>query len=129
VIFNYGNVLVFAAVALLFVGVSLLLSKLLRPHVYDTEKLTSYECGMRPVGSAWVQFSVRFYLVALAFIVFDVEILFLFPWSVVFQAAGMAALVKMGIFIAILLLGLAYAWQRGDLDWVKKVVSTEEGSF
>lgn len=128
-LFNYGNVLVFATVAFLFVAVSMLLSKLLRPRVFDTEKLTSYECGMRPVGSAWVQFSVRFYLVALAFIVFDVEILFLFPWSVVFKAAGLAALVKMGIFIAILLLGLAYGWQRGDLDWVKKVVSTEEGSF
>lgn len=128
-IFNYGNVLVFAAVAILFVTVTMLVSRLLQPHVYDTEKLTTYECGMRPVGTAWVQFSIRFYLVALAFIVFDVEILFLFPWSVVFQAAGLAALVKMGIFIAILLLGLAYAWQRNDLDWVKKVVTPEAGSF
>jgi NADH-quinone oxidoreductase subunit A len=129
VIFNYGNVLVFAIAATLFVTVTMLVSRLLQPSVYDTEKLTSYECGMRPVGSAWVQFSIRFYLVALAFIVFDVEILFLFPWSVVFTAAGIAALVKMGIFIAILLLGLAYAWQRSDLDWVKQVMSPEEGSF
>ncbi len=128
-IFNYGNVLVFAIAATLFVTVTMLVSRLLQPSVYDTEKLTSYECGMRPVGSAWVQFSIRFYLVALAFIIFDVEILFLFPWSVVFTAAGLAALVKMGIFIAILLLGLAYAWQRSDLDWVKQVMSPEEGSF
>lgn len=128
-IFDYANVVVFLVVGILFLGVSLLMSRLLQPRVYDSEKLTSYECGMRPVGSAWVQFSVRFYLVALAFIIFDVEILFLFPWAVVFQEMGMAALVKMGIFVGILLLGLAYIWQRGDLDWVKRVVSAEEGSF
>lgn len=128
-IFDYANVVVFLVVGILFVGVSLLLSRLVQPRVHDSEKLTSYECGMRPVGSAWVQFSVRFYLVALAFIIFDVEILFLFPWAVVFKGMGMAALVKMGIFVGILLLGLAYIWQRGDLDWVKRVVSAEEGSF
>lgn len=128
-IFDYANVVVFLVVGVLFLGVSLGMSRLLQPRVFDSEKLTSYECGMRPVGSAWVQFSVRFYLVALAFIIFDVEILFLFPWAVVFKGMGVAALVKMGIFVGILLLGLAYIWQRGDLDWVKRVVSAEEGSF
>lgn len=128
-IFNYGNVFVFLAVALAFLGVSLVLSRIFRPRVFDSEKLTSYECGMRPVGSAWVQFSIRFYLVALAFIVFDVEVLFLFPWAVVFRQLGAFALVEVTIFISILLVGLAYIWQRGDLDWVKKVVSVEEGSF
>jgi NADH-quinone oxidoreductase subunit A len=79
----------------------------------------NYECGEEPVGSPWVKFNIRFYMVALGFIIFDVETVFLFPWAVVFKELGLFAFVEMMIFVAILLVGLAYIWAKGDIEWVK----------
>lgn len=112
-------VLLFLLVGLLIVGITLLISRILQPRKDYPEKYIPYECGELPQGDAWVQFNIRFYVIALIFIIFDVEVLFLFPWAVVFDKMGMVAFVEMLIFIVILLVGLAYVWAKGDLTWVK----------
>jgi NADH-quinone oxidoreductase subunit A len=125
-LFDFANVLVFTALGLGFVGVNLLIGKLLRPSNPQTRKLSTYECGEPATGSAWVNFNIRFYLVALVFIIFEVEIAFLFPVAVVFRGLvesgeGMLAIIKAFIFVGILFLGLIYSWVKGDLEWVKKI--------
>ena len=127
-LFDFANVLVFTVLGLGFVGVNLLIGKLLRPSNPQTRKLSTYECGEPATGSAWVNFNIRFYLVALVFIIFEVEIAFLFPVAVVFRdlvesGEGMLAFIKAFIFVGILFLGLIYSWVKGDLEWVKKVKS------
>ena len=117
---GFANVLLFMAVALMFLVGSLLFARILRyKGKYSPEKYISYECGEDPTGSAWIQFNIRFYVIALIFIIFDVEIIFLLPWAVVFKQLGMFAFVEGLIFIAILAVGLAYVWAKGDLQWVK----------
>ncbi|MBI1909907.1 MAG: NADH-quinone oxidoreductase subunit A [Deltaproteobacteria bacterium] len=125
-LFQFGNVLVFILLAVGFVLASLLIGSLIRPSVPSTMKQSSYECGEEPVGSAWVNFNIRFYIIALLFIIFDVEIAFMFPVGVVFkqwvaEGKGLTALVEILIFSLILLFGLAYVWIKGDLEWVKKI--------
>jgi len=125
---QFATVFIFVLVGFLFAGIALGVAKLLRPHNPFPGKLTTYECGETPVGSSWVRFNVRFYLIALFFIVFDVEVVFLFPWAVVFKQLfplpqlGRLVFWEMAIFLAILTVGLAYIWVKGDLDWVKKLV-------
>ena len=118
-VLQFANVLVFLAVGILFLLVTLILSSLFRPSKYSPEKLTSYECGENPTGSPWIQFNIRFYVFALIFIIFDVEAAFLIPWAVAFKKLGMIAFVEGLIFIAILAVGLAYVWAKGDLHWVR----------
>ncbi len=125
-LFNFANVLVFMVVGAAFVGVNLLIGRLLRPSNPQTRKLATDECGEPATGSAWVNFNVRFYIVALIFIIFEVEIAFLFPVATVFrrwveEGRGLFAFVEIFLFIGILTLGLAYAWIKGDLEWIKKV--------
>ncbi len=125
-LFDFANVLVFTALGLGFVGVNLLIGRLLRPSNPQPRKLSTYECGEPATGSAWVNFNIRFYIVALIFIIFEVEIAFLFPVATVFRrwlesGQGLFAFVEIVIFIGILFLGLIYAWVKGDLEWVKKV--------
>ena len=93
------------------------------------EKLNSYECGEVPEGSAWVKFNVRFYVIALSFIIFDVEVMFMVPWAVVFQELGFHAFVDLFIFVTILLIGYAYVWAKGDLDWVKMKMKYAHGRY
>lgn len=130
-LFNFGNVLVFFLVAAGFVFLSLMIGRFVRPHAPSPGKLDTYECGELPTEDAWVNFNIRFYLFALLFIIFDVEIAFMFPVSAVFRqwiqdGSGLLALVEIGIFVLILLLGLVYAWVKGDLEWVKKFVLSEK---
>jgi NADH:ubiquinone oxidoreductase subunit 3 (subunit A) len=110
---------VFLAVAVGFLVVNLLVWKVIRPSRYSEEKLTTYECGENPTGSAWIQFNIRFYVFALIFIVFDVEAVFLLPWAVVFRELGPLAFIEGLVFIAILVVALAYVWRKGDLEWVR----------
>jgi NADH-quinone oxidoreductase subunit A len=110
---------VFVAVAIGFLVVNLLVWKVIRPSRYSEEKLTTYECGENPTGSAWIQFNIRFYVFALIFIVFDVEAVFLLPWAVVFRKLGMVAFTEGLVFIVILAVALAYVWRKGDLEWVR----------
>lgn len=130
-LFNFGNILVFLIVGIGFVLVSLTLSRLLRPCVPFKEKLSTYECGEIPVEGGRINFNIRFYIMALVFIVFDVEIAFMFPVGAVFKSwvqegNGLLALIEIGLFILILLLGLVYVWVKGDFEWMKQVVVGEE---
>jgi NADH-quinone oxidoreductase subunit A len=117
---DYLGVLMLLLAGLLFVGVSLTVAGLVRPSKVTPQKVMPYECGENPVGPGWVQFNIRFYVFALIFLIFDVEAVFLFPWAVVFQELGLFAFVEGLIFIAILVIGLAYVWAKGDLEWVRK---------
>jgi NADH-quinone oxidoreductase subunit A len=115
----YAAVLAFLVVAVAFLVVNLLVWKLIRPSRPSEEKLTTYECGENPTGSAWIQFNIRFYVFALIFIIFDVEAVFLLPWAVVFRELGVLAFAEGLVFIAILAVALAYVWRKGDLEWVR----------
>jgi NADH-quinone oxidoreductase subunit A len=110
-------VAVFAAMIVAFGLVSLAAARLLRPHRPDPVKLDNYECGAEPIGPAWVQFPVGFYLVALVFVVFDALAVFLFPWALVLRAVGPAAFWVMAAFVGIIGLGWLYAYREGVLEW------------
>lgn len=125
---GYAMVLLFIIGGVLFVMGGIVTSRLLSPNRPNPEKNSTYECGEDPVGNARIQLNNRFYVAALIFLIFDVEVIFLFPWATVFaekaliteaQAWGYFALAEVLLFAGILLLGLAYVWVKGDLDWVK----------
>jgi NADH-quinone oxidoreductase subunit A len=114
---EYVPIMMFLIVAA-GVGVALMvLGRLLGPQNPNAEKLSAYECGFVAFEEAHIQFDVRYYLIAIMFIVFDLEIAFVFPWAVVFRDLGMVGLVEMGIFLSLLLLGFIYAWKKGALEW------------
>ena len=119
---SHAAILAFLVVAVGFLVVNLIVWKILRPSRFSEEKLTTYECGENPTGSAWVQFNIRFYVFALLFIIFDVEAVFLLPWAVVFRELGHEGplvLMEGLVFITILAVALAYVWRKGDLEWVR----------
>ena len=116
---QHASILVFLVAITGLMSFVLVLWKLLRPERHDEEKLTTYECGEEPVGNAWIQFNIRFYVFALIFVVFDVEAVFLLPWAVVFRELGTLAYVEGLVFIGILAVALAYVWRKGDLSWVR----------
>jgi len=123
---EYATVLVFIALGAVTVVLMLGISRLFGPREPNAVKLSTYECGEVPYGASWVQFNIRFYVVALIFIVFDVEVALLYPWAVVFQRLGLLAFVEALVFIVILLAGLAYLWKEGDLEWVRTLQETPE---
>lgn len=133
---EFGKILIFLIGGLLFLSASFLVARLVRPNRPNEQKLETYESGEQALGTAWAQFNMRFYIVALMFILFEVEIVFLFPWSTVFAnkeliretngAWGWFSLVEMILFIFMLALGLAYAWIHGLLDWVNPVSKTTD---
>lgn len=133
---DYQIILLFALGGFFGIFGALATSWLLRPRRPNEEKLTTYECGEEPTGSAWGKFNIRFYVVALVFVLFETELLFLFPWAIVFgnkelnEASagqwGILAFVEMGLFILILIVGLAYVWAKGFLDWEKPEVKAVE---
>jgi len=122
--FDYLNVLVFGAVGLAFVFVNVLLGSIIRPKRKTDQGLEIYECGEPTIGESWIQFDIRYYTVALIYVIFAVEITFLFPWAMVLREAfategiGLWALAKGFLFVAILFFGLVAVWVKGDLDWV-----------
>ena len=132
--FHFANVFIFIVLGLAMTFVIITLSKLLAPRVQDNpDKFTTYECGERPVGSAWILFNFRFYAVALGFLIFDIELAFVFPCVVIFKkwlkgGVGFLALIEVVVFVLILFLGVIYMWNRGDLKWTKEVPEElEEG--
>ena len=130
-LFNFANVLTFTLVGAGFVGVSLFLSRLIQPRFPTAEKLLIYECGEVPTQSAWINYNLRYYLVAIIFVVFDVEIAFVYPVATVFKhwiadGKGMLALIEIATFALILFVGLIYVWVQGDLNWFKQVVVKPE---
>ena len=110
-------ILMMVVVATGFAVATLAASHFLGRRVNDPAKLLPYECGVTPVGTARERFHSRFYLVAMLFIVFDIETVFIYPWAVVFKQLAMFGLIEMGVFIAILLAGLVYVWGKGALEW------------
>jgi NADH-quinone oxidoreductase subunit A len=123
--FDFAQVLIFMVLAVGFVFAALTFQRLVAPRLPVPDKAEIYECGERPIGDAWFNYNPRFYIVALIFVVFDVEIALTFPVAVVFRYwkeshFGMLALVELLVFVGILLAGLIYVWRKGDLEWVRK---------
>ena len=124
--FHFANVLVFLVLGIALSGLMLGLGRLVRPANPSAAKLTTYECGEPPTGSAWINFNLRFYVIALIFVIFDVELAFMYPVMVVYRGfvadgRGVMALVEVVLFVAILAVGLVYVWVKRDLEWVKRV--------
>ncbi len=113
----YLPILVLIAVALAFAMGSVIFSRLVGQKKPSAVKLAPYECGMPLIGSARERVSVKFYIIAMLFILFDIEAVFLYPWAVVFKKLGMFGFIEMGVFIAILLVGYIYVWKKGALEW------------
>ena len=127
---DFLPIIIFTCLAVVLIGLPLFLQFLLSPRKNKGgDKLLSYECGELPEGSAWVQFNIRFYVIALIFLIFDVEIVFLFPWAVVYQELGLLAFVEAFLFVLILVIGFIYVWVKGDLDWVKMNVRYGKGRY
>ncbi len=114
---DFGIILLFMIIGFVFVGIGLFAAALVRPSKPNPVKSSTYESGEVPIGSPWVKFNTRFYLVALAFLIFDVELVLLFPWATVFKEQGWYAFFAMVIFVLILVLGLVYDWAKGYLEW------------
>jgi NADH-quinone oxidoreductase subunit A len=115
---DYLPIVILAALAVVFAVASLAVSSLLRPNRPNPVKLSAYECGNEPVRlPKGERFSVRFYVVAMLFIIFDIETIFLFPWAVSFRSLGLFGLVEMAIFIALVFVAYVYVWKKGGLDW------------
>ena len=114
---NYLPVLIFICVGLLVGTVMIVLGFVLAPHKPDSEKLSPYECGFEAFEDARMKFDVRYYLVAILFIIFDLEIAFLFPWAVSLDSIGKFGLLSMALFLAILVVGFIYEWKKGALEW------------
>ena len=114
---NYLPILVFLVIALIFGIMPLLMGRLIAPHRPDPAKYSQYECGFEPFEDARIPFDVRFYLVAILFIIFDLEIAFLFPWAVVLDKIGLTGLLAMFIFLSLLIVGFWYEWKKGALEW------------
>ena len=115
---SYIMVATFLVIGIGLPIVGLGIGKLFRPHQPTKEKGLTYESGIDPFGQSWVRFSVRYYIFALLFVIFDVEAVFLYPWAVAFKELGAFAIIEMGIFIAVLLIGLLYAWKKKVLEWI-----------
>jgi len=113
----YGTLAALLALAIGFVAVAFGINALLRPNRPTPEKLTTYESGIPPIGSAWSQTQIRYYVFAFLFVIFDVESVFLFPWALVFQALGAIAFWEMVVFVGVLAVGLLYAYRKGVLKW------------
>jgi NADH-quinone oxidoreductase subunit A len=129
--FQFANVLVFFLLAFVLCGLMLGLGILLRPSNPSSAKLSTYECGEPPSGPAWINFNIRFYLIALVFVIFDVELAFVYPVSAVFRdwiarGQGAFALGEIALFVGILAVGLVYVWVKGDLEWLKRLPAETE---
>ena len=114
---DYLPILALILIATAFAGATMFLSSRLGPERPTPAKLSPYECGITPVGTARDRFRVQFYLVAMLFIIFDIEIVFLYPWAVIVQDLKVFGLIEMAVFILVLLLGFLYAWKKGGLEW------------
>ena len=117
---KYNSFFIFLLIACFIPILTFSISKILTP-ISNTdkgpEKLTSYESGIEPMGDAWIQFQIRYYMFALVFVIFDIETVFLYPWAMSFNELGLSAFIEALVFLFILILGLVYAWRKGALEW------------
>ncbi|WP_456475029.1 NADH-quinone oxidoreductase subunit A [Candidatus Pyrohabitans sp.] len=117
---QYITIGLFVIIGLIFPVVTIFVASLLRkPRKPEPQKYLTYECSVLPFGPAWVQHNVEYYMYALLFVIFDVEVVFLYPWAVTYQSFGLFATLEVIIFIGVLTLGLAYAWNKGALEWMR----------
>jgi len=116
---EFGVILLFFIIGFLFVAMGLIAAAIIRPHKPNPIKNSTYECGEEIIGEPWIRFNVRFYVIGLVFLLFDVEVVFLLPWAVIFKELGWFAFIEMIVFVLILIIGLVYVWAKGDLDWEK----------
>ncbi len=116
---NYLPVAILTVIGIVFVAVSLFMSRMVRPSKKSREKLSTYECAEIPVGDARIHFNIQYYLIVIVFLIFDVEVLFLYPWAVQLKHLGGLGFFEMVIFIEILIIGLAYAWRKEALEWIQ----------
>jgi len=123
---QFATILIFLIIGALMVPAIMLVGKILRPHAPDEKKLSTYECGEVPVGNTWVQFNLRFYVIAIIFLIFEVEIVLMLPvatmfkyWMTTNEMSNILVFIEVAIFISILLVGFAYAWYKGDLEWIR----------
>ena len=114
---HYFPILFFVVVALFFGVWTLVVSYLVQPKYPEPEKLTSYECGSEPFSDARMPFPVRYYIFAMLFVIFDIEVIFLYPWAVVFSKIELIGLIEMLVFIRLFLVAYVYAWRKGALEW------------
>ena len=114
---EFGKIFIFILLAVVFVPIVVYVARLIRPARPTKEKLKIYECGENPEGSPWIKFNLRFYVIALIFLIFDVEVVLLFPWALTYQDFGFYGFMVGIIFLLILGLGMAYEWRKGDLEW------------
>ena len=127
---NYLPIIILTGLSIILIVVPLILQSLLSPkHNKTEEKLRIYECGEIPEDNAWLTFNIRFYSIALVFLIFDVEVIFLYPWAVVYNDMGLVAFVEVMIFLSILIVGFAYVWVKNDLSWVKMSLKYAEGRY
>ena len=126
---DFGTVFFAVIMGIVMVSIPLIISWLIAPSNKTKDKLDTYECGEEAEGSAWLQFNIRFYIIALIFLIFDVEVVFLFPWAVVFKEMGLLALIEIGIFLLIIFAGLAYVWVKSDLEWVRRRIKYGCGRY
>jgi NADH-quinone oxidoreductase subunit A len=114
---NYVPVFIFVLIVVIAMPAALLAAKLFRPSKPSKNKAMAYECGVDPIGDSRARYSVRFYVIAILFVVFDVETIFLFPWAVQYKALGLFGLVEMLVFLGILIAGYVWVWKKGALEW------------
>ena len=127
---NYSPVLILKIFALVLIALPLVIQYLISPrNNKGGDKLIPYECGELPEGSAWAKFNIRFYIIALIFIIFEVEVVFMFPWALVYKDFGLLGFMEMLLFVSILLVGFFYVWKKGDLDWVKMEIRNPKGRY
>ena len=127
---DFTPIIIFVVLTVALIAAPLIIQYLITPRFNKGgDKLVSFECGELPEHNAWVKFNIRFYIIALVFLIFDVEVIFLYPWAVVFQDLGLLAFIEMFIFILILIAGFAYVWVKGDLDWVKMTLKYGSGRY
>ena len=127
---NYLPIIILTGLSIALIVVPLILQSLLSPKNNKTEeKLRVYECGELPEDNAWMTFNIRFYSIALVFLIFDVEVIFLYPWAVVYNDLGLLAFIEVMIFLTILIVGFAYVWVKNDLSWVKMSLKYAQGRY
>ena len=116
---EFGKILLFLIIAVLFVAIAVFMAFLIRPKRPTIEKYQTYECGENPKGTPWIKFNIRFFVVALIFLIFDVEVVLLFPWALTYKEFGVYGFLVGIIFLVLLGVGMAYEWKKGDLEWAR----------
>ncbi len=115
--YSFINIAIYALIVVGFAVVTVMLSAVVGPKAKSKEKLSPYECGVEPVGNARFSFPVKYYIIALMFLIFDVEVVFMYPWAIVVRPLGAYGMYEMGVFILIVLVGFVYAWKKGAFEW------------